>query len=159
MNFGGSRLRCEAISGHGQLRRSVGHTTADLEGCREGITGFALRCGGQAHPNGPVQTSALGTQLMRGPERVPKLALLGLRVSFDCAEVLRFTVEGFLVGHLDHADCDRPSTSYSFAPVLFAHGYIYSEPAYDIYVASHRKTYKIPVPWQMGFRSSAMLRC
>jgi|SRR3954465_7390951 len=159
MNFGGSQIRCEVISGRGELGQASGQTTIDLENCREGVTVFGLRCGSWPQPNGLVQTGALGTQLMRGTGSVPKLMLLGLRVSFNCANVLPFTIEGFLVGHLDRGNCNRESSRYLLEPVLFAHGHIGSEPVYDVYVAPHRRTYKIAALWRMKFRHSVTLRC
>jgi hypothetical protein len=96
---------------------------------------------------------------MRGTGDAPKIVLLELRVSFACADALRFGIEGFLVGHIGHSNCGKEALSYPVAPVLFAHGRIASEPAYDVYVDDDKKTYKLPTPWQMNFGQSATLRC
>lgn len=159
LSFGGSRIRCEEVSGRGELNQSAGHAKLKLENCREGITVFGLRCGSGARPRGPALPSVLGAQLMRGTGDVPKLTFLGLRASFNCADIMHFKVEGFLVAHLEQRDCGRHDPSFALAPVLFAHGSIGSQPAYDVYTARDKKTYRIPAPWRMRFGRSATLRC
>jgi hypothetical protein len=159
MNFGGSHIRCEAISGRGALEGSSGQADLELRRCREGVTVFGFRCGSGAQPRGPAHSSALGAQLMRGTDNAPKVMFLGLRASFNCADVMHFKVEGFLAGHIDRKACGRARSRLPLALVLFAHGSIGSQPAYDVYVSRDRKTYEISDPWQMRFSHSVTLRC
>lgn|GEM_PF-2510400 len=159
LNFGGNRIRCRSIAGGGQIRQISGSMVLDFENCREHVTVLGFRCSSTAQQTGPVRTNTLGAQLMRGTENVPKIVFLGLRVSFKCAGVLKFSNEGFLVGHLDRRQCNNKASEYALAPVLFAHGAIGSEPFYDIYTNADKRTYKIPGPWQMEFRRGATLRC
>ena len=159
LNFGGSRIRCPAVTGQGSFNRLNGLSVLNFQNCRERVTVFNFRCSSSVARVGPVHTSPMGMQLKWGAEKAPKIVFLGLRAKFRCAQALNFYVEGFLIGHLNRAQCNTKSSEYPIEPVLFAHGGIGNEPAYDIYVDANAKTYKVPTPWQMKFRQQVTVRC
>jgi hypothetical protein len=159
LNFGGNRIRCRMVTGLGSLDRRSGSSLLILKNCRERVTVFNFRCSNSKAHVGTVHTSPMGTELRPGADQDPKIVFLGLRATFRCARVMKFYVEGFLVGHLDRSQCNAKRFEYPIEPVLFAHGGIGSEPAYDIYVDANTETYKVPTPWQMRFRHNVTLEC
>ena len=159
LNFGGSRIRCLAVTGRGSFSRLNGSSVLELRNCRERVTVFGFRCSSSVGQVGPVRTSRMGTEVKWGSGKVPKVVFLGLRARFKCGQSLNFYVEGFLVGHLDREDCNSRSSAYLLEPVLFAHGGIGNEPAYDISVDANARTYKVPTPWQMKFERDVTLTC
>ena len=159
LNFGGSRIRCASVTGKGSFDRVSGSSVLDLQGCREGVTVFGFRCSDSVARGGPVRTAPMGTEVKWGSEKEPKVVFLGLRATFRCSGAMSFYVEGFLVGHLDRSQCNGGASEYQLEPVLFAHGGIGNEPAYDIYVDANVETYKVPTPWQMQFGRDVTLEC
>lgn len=160
LNFGGSQVQCLSVRGRGQyLTNTTASTVFDLRHCREHVTVFNFRCSGTARPNRPVRTDALGTHLMVGAKRAPKLLFTYASISIVCAGVLKFHVEGYLVGHVSERQCDTGSSRYSLEPVLFAHGQMGSGPLYDVYLDADKSTYRIGDPWQMKFKRDVVLRC
>jgi hypothetical protein len=159
LNFAGVGVRCRSIAGGGQLREAAGSAVFEVGDCREAVTGLGFRCSSPMLAPGHMRTGRLGAQLMRGSGNTPKIEFLGLRVSFRCANVLKFSIEGFLVGHLDRRQCNMEARKLALAPVLFAHGQIGSAPFYDVYTDADEKSYQLPGPWPMEFRRPVTLAC
>lgn len=153
LNFGGSRLRCNTVAGSGRyITEIIGITVIELRGCRESVTVLNLRC----HP---APSSRLGTHIRMGPEKSVRMKLLGLRLSFSCAEALVFRLEGYLIGDLARRQCNTPTAHYLLPAVLFAHAQLRNSPPYDVYVRANRNTYRIRPSWRMKFSEDVTISC
>jgi hypothetical protein len=151
LSFGGNRIRCSSVGGNGHFKaETTGPTVLELQGCREHVTVIQFRCHRSAASVHPVRSSPLGTHLVEGGG-LSRLKFLGLRMSFACAGIPSFNVEGYLVGRLGRPECTDGAGGYLLSPILFAHGQMGAGPIYDVYVDAERKTYGIHPPWRIRF--------
>lgn len=157
LQFGQSRFRCNTIMGRGiNDGASTGRVALHFDHCREQTTVFGFSC-----PQRAVRTEHSDTRILPGSDAEPRLMISDVRLSLSCTSLIRFEMEGYLVGHFQPGACNRRARAFPLRFVLYAHARQGPGPIYDVYVEHPGvdSSYVLRPLWRLEFSRPVKLTC